>query len=492
MKKSAYQAGSALLLVLLLACAEQPGADVVMELPLTTTSDEARQHFLLGQDAYDNNRFYEARDHARDAVEADSLFAMAHLLAAWTATSWDDYMASYRRALELAPNASEAERLLVEIEEKGMNNDADGQLELANRLVEVASESPRAWLTLASVQTYLNNPDEARASMERAVELSPAFAGAYMQLGNSYLFNEPTDYVRAEEHMQKVVELEPDEYYSYDVLGDVFRAMGDLEGARQEYTRAIDLASDKAGPLAQRGHVNSFLGDFEEARADFQSAQELGQANDRVAYARYRAWVNVYAGEPQAAIDELTDLIDAIDGMGVPEPRGTKVNVLSDIAMIAQHHGMPDLLEETLERRAELMVQMAEDTGEEALQRGQQANIVYWDGVLAARRGDYVAATAKANECMELMEADANPRKNELAHALLGLVSLQQGDYAAALEHFEQANPNSMYVKYHKALAHEGAGNSAEAAALFAELANYNFNSIDYALIRQDAIERSR
>ena len=84
-----------------------------------------------------------------------------------------------------------------------------------------------------------------------------------------------------------------------------------------------------------------------------------------------------------------------------------------------------------------------------------------------------------------------NPRKNEPAHELLGLVSLLQGNYSGAIEHYGQADPNDIYLQHHLALAHEGAGDNAEAMEIWEDLAVYNFNFVGYALIRADVIERA-
>jgi tetratricopeptide (TPR) repeat protein len=481
-------------LVLITACAGQegqPDADVVMGIPMTTSSEEARDRFLQGQHAMDMVRFFEAQEHFEWAVESDPDFALGYWNLANTATSTDQFMANLRLAQEKAPGASEAEQLLIEITSKGLDNDAQGQLQSAQRLVEVVPESPRAWLTLAGIQTGLNDNTAARASMMTATELAPNFAPAYMQLGNSFLFNDPVDLAKVEEYMSKVVELEPNEANSHDLMGDAYRALNQLEQARASYTRAAELDPGNASPLQQRGHVNSFLGNYDEARADYDSSIAMGVGNQKAAFAVYRAFVGVHEGNPQAAIDELIGLADAIGTMDLPGPTGQTIFALTSAAQIALHHNMLDAAESALERRKPLLMEQAERVGTEAFSRGQQANIAYWDGVLAARRGDYAAATEKASEFMSLLETDANPRRNEAAHDLLGMVSLLQGDYTAAVEHYRQANPANIYTKYHLALALEGAGSEAEARQIFQDLTSYNFNSVGYALIRKDAIEKA-
>ena len=48
-----------------------------------------------------------------------------------------------------------------------------------------------------------------------------------------------------------------------------------------------------------------------------------------------------------------------------------------------------------------------------------------------------------------------------------------------------------MYMKYYRAVALEESGQGEPASALFDEIAVWNFNSVGYAMIRKDAIERA-
>ncbi len=463
---------------------------LVMELPVTTSSDEAREHFLQGQRAMDMGRSIEASAHFAKAVEADSGFAHAYLNKANTALSLDEFRTNLELAMQRADDATQAERLLIEINQKGFDNDVEGQLRLASQLVETQPTSPRAWLTLAGIQASMSNHEESRTSMMKATELAPEFSLAYMQLGNSYLFSQPKDFSRAQEYMQKVVELEPEEQLPHDLLGDVYRAQGELEKARDDYSRAAELDPTNASPLQQRGHVNSFLGDYDAARADYDSAIALGRANQKPAFALYRAFVRVHAGDAQGAIDELNELVESIDGMGIPEPAGVKISTLSNLAIIAMHIGNFPAAEQALEQRTNLMMGQADKVGTDQFRRGQEANIAYFDGILAARKGDYTTATMKVDEYAALVEPDANPRKMEPVHEMRGLISLLQGDYAEAVSHFEQGNLDNLYTQYQLALAHEGAGNTTEARQLFGEIADNNFNSVAFALVRQEAMQK--
>ncbi|MGH7547135.1 MAG: tetratricopeptide repeat protein [Gemmatimonadales bacterium] len=201
--------------------------------------------------------------------------------------------------------------------------------------------------------------------------------------------------------------------------------------------------------------------------------------------------VSVYAGDPQAAIDELNQLVAAIDGMDVPDPRGVKTGALMNAAIIAIHSRNFPAAERALKQRSGLMMQEAAAVGTPAFRRAQQANIVYFDAWLAARKGDYATARRLTDRVAALVRPDANPRKMEPVHELKGFVALYQGNYGEAAGHFTQGNLLDIYIKYQLALAQEGAGNSAEAKQLFREVANNNFNNIGFGLVRKEASQKA-
>ena len=78
----------------------------------------------------------------------------------------------------------------------------------------------------------------------------------------------------------------------------------------------------------------------------------------------------------------------------------------------------------------------------------------------------------------------------EPVHELRGLISLLQGNYAEAVGHYEQGNPNNLYTQYHLALAYEGVDNTEQAKQLFGKIADNNFNSVGFALVRQEAMQK--
>lgn len=462
------------------------------EVPYGSESEEALQHFQQGQAAMDAQRFIEANRHFEAAVQADSAFAYGYLNAANTAASLEEFKTYLDEAAEHAETADEGVRLMIEIGQRGLDNDPQGQLELAQELTTTYPQSPRAWLTLAGIQAGLDMTAEARASVERAIEVDPDFAPGYEALRNSYQFSEPIDLAAAETNARRGVELTPEESNAHENLADALRAQGELEEARAAYARASELAPEDAVPVLKMGHIDSFLGNYEQARSEYDEAISKAREGEKATFPNYKAFTWVHEGQPERAVERLGEIVAEIDGMGLDpnQATGTKIFTLTNRAQIAIYHELFDVARQTLDQRAELMMQQADVVGTDEFRNGQQANVAFWNGMLAAKQGEIEAANAALEEFRGLVDTQRNPTAMDPGHWLMGAIALQQGNAAEAIPHLEQAPPGNQLAKFHLAVAHEQAGNAEEAARLFEEISNYNFNSVDFALVRNDALSR--
>jgi tetratricopeptide (TPR) repeat protein len=433
----------------------------------------------------------EAYEQFKRAVAADSAFAYGYVKLAEYSLSFDEGKRNRQRAEAYLSTASETERLLIDIERKAFARDNMGALELSQQLVAKHPNNPRAHWELANRQFGAGQVNEGRASMKKAVDLAPQYGAMHLYYGNTFL-SEPKDLAKAEAEILAGQKLWPNQPVSYDLLGDLRRQQNRLDEAAAAYTRQIELDPGQAEGHSQRGHVYTFLGQYDKARADYTNAMRLSKANGPVTYAVFRSLVSVYAGEPDRAIAELEQLAQAIDGMGLPEPEGSKAYALSNVLVIATHTRKFDVAERALGRVDSLRQKLKGRSGSAEINRGLDLAAAFDHGTLAAFKGDYPLAKRKAAEFMKLTANERTPTKNRRAHALLGFVALFEKRYDDAIKEFEQGDPDSIYQTYHRALALEGAGRAAEAKALFKEVAGHGFNAPGYDLVREDAIARAR
>ncbi len=473
---------------------EEPPAPATEEIPVTAASAEALADFERGRELMDVGRRQEANELFEAAVARDPAFAYAYLNVARTAASWQELNDNHQLALANLEGKSDGERLLVEIFQTLFDNDAEKRVELARTLVEAYPRSPRAWVVLAGMQSDLNQNEAARESTRQALVLDRGFKPAYVATWASYLFREPKDFARAEQAMLECLELDPGEAKLHENLGDVYRAMQQLDRAAELYTRAAGLDPAHTAVQIKKGHVNSFLGNFEQARADYDAGLAGAKEQNRITYANYRAFAHLHAGDPRAALAELTELVAAADTLEIPDDQvyGAKIFTLSNQAAIALHHGFLAEAETILTDLAAVIRDNLKQVDAPEIARQQEANLLLWQSQLAARRGEWDAARERAEEHRRLLESDNNPRRFEGYHGLIGLIELLQGNHARAAELFATSDLNEIYVKFHLALAEEGAGDIEEARRLFREVGEWNFNSVGFALVRRDALARSQ
>ena len=89
-----------------------------------------------------------------------------------------------------------------------------------------------------------------------------------------------------------------------------------------------------------------------------------------------------------------------------------------------------------------------------------------------------------------MLASTNDPQKDQGAHAILGVLALEQKDFKGAASHLAQANPNDVYLMYERAVALDGANETSEANALFKKVSQWNFNSPDAAFARREAAKR--
>ncbi len=467
-------------------------------IPLSATNKTTMSQYKKIRKLADNGDFIQANQAARKLTEDDPDFVGGWIMLGNTALSGEQFVKATNKAKELSVKGTEGEQLWVDINMSAVTNDADEGLRLGMKLVETYPDAPRAWLVYSGLQAGQNHHGGARVSARKAIKLAPDQAVGYNSLGSSYLRNSPKDFTKAEINFKRAIELEPAEDNHWVNVGDVHRAMGDLDAARSDYSGALELDASNAVAAIKRGHVNSFLGNFDEARADYDMGIAAGQDIAQSTLANYRAFVNLHAGEHQAAIDELKGELDRIDTLEMPADQKTSARnfLLTNLADVCFNYDMLDDAASAVEQLSVSLAESGTNAADENFARQQQATATYWKGKLAARQGDYEAAEALAEEFAALLADDDNPRRMERYHELHGLMALKQEDYDGAVAHYRQANLSTSPggfpggdVKniYMLARALQGAGKTDEANELLEEVANWNFNSVWFAMLRKEA-----
>ena len=111
--------------------------------------------------------------------------------------------------------------------------------------------SVRALDALAHALIAEGENERALALLNRAIDLSPDFAGPYNNRGNAYQnLNDPE---RAIEDYNRAIALKPRDFAPYNNRGNALGSLGHYDEAVEDFSKAIELADDSAQAYNNRG-----------------------------------------------------------------------------------------------------------------------------------------------------------------------------------------------------------------------------------------------
>ncbi len=231
-----------------------------------------------------------ALDAARRAVAIDSGDAAAQFacgVALQALQQPDEAVDAYRRALALDDRHAEVHNNLgLLLVERG--DVADG----LKHLRQAVARDPKlsaAYKNIGKALQQLGSPDEARAAIERALELAPDDADAHV--GLAVVLRE-IDPAAAETAVRHALTLNPDLADAHHALAALQRDRGQFDAAVASVRRAVSLAPDRPDLLITLGILANICGHQPEALQ--RSRQAAALAPDRVTARRNLLAISLY------------------------------------------------------------------------------------------------------------------------------------------------------------------------------------------------------
>ena len=155
-----------------------------------------------------------------------------------------DSIKSFLKAIQLAPNYSQAHFLLgTAYMDMGKWNDAETAL---NKAVSLSDKLAPAYLELGSCLVEQKKFAEAEKPLLRGLELLPDASQGHYDLGRTYYAL--NRFQEAEPHARQAVAIEPDVPEAHILLGNVLLRLRDGSGALAEFQEYLRLAPN--GPFA--------------------------------------------------------------------------------------------------------------------------------------------------------------------------------------------------------------------------------------------------
>ena len=145
----------------------------------------------------------------------------------------------------------------------------------------------------------------AAADFTRATKLAPRLLAPHLRRATSLAYLGNTD--EAEEAFNETIERFPTAVIAYNDRGNFRRGRGDLDGALNDFSKALELDPKFAIGYINRGITQFDMQQAKAAEGDFQQATRVaGDLNTRNMAVRLRGGARLAQGEVQGAVDDLT------------------------------------------------------------------------------------------------------------------------------------------------------------------------------------------
>ena len=450
------------------------------EIPITSSSEEARELYLQGRRLSENLRALDARPLLEEAVAKDPQFASAYLLLATTAPSPEEFFSNLEKAVANMANASEGERILIQVTQAGVDGRADEQLALLRELVEKYPGDARAHNALAGQLFFaLQEYDAGIAEYQRALEIDPGYSVAWNQMG--YAARAAGRFDEAERAFRKYIEVLPSEPNPYDSYAEFLMKMGRFDESIAQYRKALE--ADSTFTASDIGIANNQMlqGKGSEARATM-DALFAKAPNDgiRTTALLWKAAAWLHEGNRARAFEVLEER------RAISERKSDWTTISGDDALIGRT--LLDLgdVRAAAERFASSVDAIEKADVPEGIKEATLRNHIYNEALVALAEGDLAKAKEKAAAYHTAVQGPAVPFEFRQDHELMGRIALAENNGAEAVAHLEQANQQDPRVLLLLARAYEVSGD-ARAADMVRQAAEFNQLSFPLSYVRAEA-----
>ena len=263
--RSAFEAG-----IHFLGAKDYPNALVLFQQAITLEPEAADLYYYVGETYRAQGEYRRARDAYQEAIKLDSAFAPAFLGRARSnqgLTPNYEIINDLNIAINLDSNFAEAyiARGVYQV----YINPSAAKMDFEKAL-EITPDSALAYLYLADAQLNLRENEAGLESATRANELDMTLIPVYLTLARAYIATGQA--ARAVSVLQTYTVFRPDDTSAFVQMGNAYNAAGDYEAAVEILNKAIDANRRNAEAYFQRGTAYLNLNNPNLAEDDFKVA----------------------------------------------------------------------------------------------------------------------------------------------------------------------------------------------------------------------------
>jgi len=451
------------------------------KLPITTRSEQAKQEFLQGRDLSERLLGQESLQHFDKAISLDPEFASAELARANNSPTTKEFFDHLKKALSLADQASDGEKLLILATEAGANADSVKMKDYSEKLVAAYPNDERAQFNLANYYFGQQELDQAVEHYKKATEIAPSYSPAYNVLG--YAYRQQGDYSSAEQAFRKYIDLIPNDPNPYDSYAELLLKMGRFEDSQAQYRKALSIDPHFVPSHFGLSAALLYAGKVADAQAELQKMADQARNDGELRTA--------YFGMAVVASDS-GNFDKALQVMDKEYAVAEKINDVVSMAADLQAKGrilaeIPryDEAQRQFDRSFQLIA-----SSNQSQEIKANAKLLHHFNLaqIAIGKKDYAAAKTHYEEFRQGAQATKNSAQIKQSHELAGRIAFGEKDYDKAIAELEQANLQDPHNLYRLSQAYQAKGDGAKAQNYLIKAADFNsLPQLNYAFIRVKA-----
>jgi tetratricopeptide (TPR) repeat protein len=406
-------------------------------LPITTSSDKARELYYKGMEDYENLYLERCNEDWRAAVKEDQNLAVAWAWIAFNSGNPEEVSTARAKAKEIAPKLSPGEQLMIAWISKVQEGDYIGGITAMNDMLEMYPRDKHLYYLAGNWLMGENGNDQARRFMEKALVLDKNFPAALNDL--AYVEARDRHFDKAFAAMDRYVALLPKEPNPQDSYGELKRMAGDFDSSLAHYQAALRLDPDFVTSQLGLGDTYALMGNQEQARIEYDKAIRFAHNEaDRLTYGMQKSMTYVRDGNYAEADKQFLDIAETAHA------KNQDLQEAQALRHMAEYQADDNsalkhlkLAEESLSHRATIS---ASDRDEEL------SRILRVRAVRASRAGNQPLA----DKSLQQLAALANGSRNRVIlssyQGASGTLLMDQKKYDEAIAHLEedQENPFTM------------------------------------------------
>ncbi len=252
------------------------GTRLAEKIPITTSSELAREYFHKAEELAGCYHLGEAREYYLKAIKEDPDFAVAYCCLAFVTPNTEEVFERLETAdgLSRPQNGNPPRQSKLGLSLSGiLSEDASANMiNEASKRVNHVSKGERLWI-LGYNAMLAHDQSKFYDCMSKLVEMYPKDGRAHCMLGDYYWRN--GDHRSAAEQFRIATELNPSDIWAFNMLGYNYALVDSYDLAKQAFKQCIALRPDEPNPYDSYAELLLRTGQHDESITNYQHALSL-------------------------------------------------------------------------------------------------------------------------------------------------------------------------------------------------------------------------